>query len=147
MRGLILALLIIPVSFALIIESTAQEGVSPVVYGEVVVYENAGNIEVYDFLRREGFIVGNGSNPSLFGFDIVFDSLEDIDSDGVLESVIKLANVRDRSLSTIGVGRHPFIFAGDIFFSKKESEFNIDINNDGDLDDDIVLFYDISSKS
>ena len=73
---LLFLLLVLSVSFcfALVVDSTGFEGVNPVMYGEFVVFESVnGSVGVLDIYRNEVFDFGQGSNPSLFGLNIVFE--------------------------------------------------------------------------
>lgn len=150
MRWLLAFLLVVPFSFALIVESTGQSGAHPMLYGEVVVYERDGFVHVYDLSRKEDAELGRGSSPFIFGFTVVFETKEsdvDLNSDGDLEdTVIRYANVRDKNVvSTNAVGRHPSVFADVIIFSTKETELDIGFTNDGDVDDEIIRIYDIKT--
>ena len=141
---LLFLLLVLSVSFcfALVVDSTGFEGVNPVMYGEFVVFESVnGSVGVLDIYRNEVFDFGQGSNPSLFGLNIVFESNED----GV-DSVIKLVDIRSGDVFVIGVGRNPFVFGRDVFFSVKEFELGLDLNLDGDLSDDILHVYNMDSR-
>jgi hypothetical protein len=152
MRSVIIALLLVlPFSYALIVESSGQIGSHPVMYGELVAYERSGFVHVYDILRKENSEIGRGSSPFIFGFTVVFETEEadvDLNEDGDKDdNVIQYANVRDKKIiSTKIVGRHPSIFAGMVIFSTKESELGVDFTNDGDQDDDIVRLYDIKTE-
>ena len=152
MRVWLLSLLLaLPFSYALVVGSTGQTGTNPVIYGELIAYEYTGNIHVYDVLRKEDYSFGPGSSPYIFGFTVVFETREtdeDLNDDGDTEdTVIRFANVRDKKItSTNAVGHHPSIYSDLIIFSTKESEMAVDLNNDGDEDDDIIRHYSIDSK-
>ncbi len=142
MRAWLFALLLIlPVSYALLVESTGKVGQNPVLYGDNVAYERDGSVYVYDFSRSEEREIAKGKNPSLFGFTVVFETGTD---NGTM---IRFANVQDKTITdTNSVGRNPYVFSDFIVFSTKESELGIDFSNDGDLDDDIIRQYDIDKK-
>lgn len=74
MRYWIVALLVIllPFSYAVVVESTGKTGKHMVLYGDVATYENDGKVYVYDFTSKEESEIGRGSNPSIFGFIVVF---------------------------------------------------------------------------
>lgn len=150
MRWLFVLLLLLPVSFALIVESTGKAGINPVLYGDIIAYERDGSIYSYDTARKEESLIAKGSNPSLFGYTVAFETREDVDlnDDGDIDdTVIQLANVRDKKvISTKAVGRHPYVYSDFIVFSTKESELGVDFSNDGDEDDDIIRQYDIVKK-
>ncbi len=141
MRLVLIALLLIPVSYALLVENTDKSGENLVLYGDAIVYERGGNIFVFDISKNEERDLGRGRNPSLFGFTVAFEAEEEG------KPVIQYGNVQDKKIvSTGAVGRHPYIFSSFIVFSTKESELGVDFSNDGDLDDDIIRQYDIDSK-
>ncbi|HLF54677.1 MAG TPA: thrombospondin type 3 repeat-containing protein [Candidatus Nanoarchaeia archaeon] len=150
MRWLFVLLLLLPVSFALIVESTGKAGSNPVLYGDIIAYERDGSIYSYDIARKEDSLIAKGVNPSLFGYTVVFETREDVDlnDDGDIDdTVIQFANVRDKKVtSTKAVGRHPYIFSNYVVFSTKESELGVDFSNDGDEDDDIIRQYDLVKK-
>lgn len=146
---LLMALLLVPFSVGLVVDSTGISGLNPLLYGELVAYESAGEVHVYDLIRREDFSFGSGKNPFLFGFTLVFEAKESVDVNGdgdEDDSIVKFVNVRDRNvLSTDAVGNNPSVFADTIFFSSKESDLGIDFTNDGDLSDVVLRYYDVKS--
>ncbi len=147
---LIALILMLPVSFALVVESTGRAGQNPVLYGGIIAYERDSSIYAFDISRKEENLISKGVNPSLFGFTVAFETREDVDlnDDGDTEdTVIQFANVRDKKvISTKAVGRHPYVFSDYIVFSTKESELGVDFSNDGDEDDDIIRQYDLVKK-
>lgn len=151
MRWFIALIFVLPLCSALVIESTGFAGSQPVLYGEAVVYERAGSLFVYDMARHEERELGPGRNPSLFGFDVVFERDEsdvDLNGDGDMDdTIIHVANIRDGKTKSLGVvGKNPNLFSKLIVFSTKESELGVDFSNDGDLADDIVRQYDLETE-
>ena len=137
MRWLLALLICAPFSLALVVGSSAEIGSDPVLYGDLIAYERDGNVHVYDVARKQDFDVGNGTNPSIFGFVVAFES----------NKTIWFANVRDKSVvDTQSVGSEPYVFSDVIVFSTKESDLGVDFSNDGDLDDWILRQYDIKSE-
>lgn len=146
----LLVFILVSNSFAMVVESTNQHGSSPVLYGDVVAYERDGEIHIFDIARNENSVIAQGRNPFLFGFTVVFESVESEDLNGDGDSndpVIAYANVRDKKVKVIGVGKNPSVFSDAIFFSTNENLLGVDFNNDGDLSDDIIRYFDISTGS
>ncbi|MEM3154973.1 MAG: hypothetical protein QW165_05435 [Candidatus Woesearchaeota archaeon] len=148
---LVALLLLVPFSFALIIENTGRAGENPVIYGDTIVYERAGVIYAYDIAKRYEKELSRGSNPSIFGFIAAFETREtdvDLNGDGDYDDVvIRFANVRDGKVaSTNSIGHNPFVWSKLIVFSTNEAELGVDFSNDGDMADDIIRQYDIDKK-
>jgi len=152
MRVWLFALLLtVPFSYGLLVESTNVIGGHPVLYGDVIAYERDGFVYVYDLSRDEEREIARGSNPSLFGFTVAFESGEsdvDLNDDGDREDVvIQFANVQDKSVvNTNAVGKNPVVFSTFIVFSTNEKDLGVDFSNDGDLSDDILRQYDVETK-
>jgi hypothetical protein len=146
---LALLLLILPFSYALVVESTGKTGQHMVLYGDVAAYERDGKVYVYDFPGKEESEIGSGSNPSMFGFIVAFETKEtDSDLNGDNDTndvVVQYANVRDKKPIPIAAGTHPTVYSDQIAFSTKESELDVDFTNDGDLADDVIRIYDLKS--
>lgn len=146
---LLLLVLAAPFSYALAVDNTGQAGQHPVLYGDSIVYENDGNIYVYDLSKNESKLIGKGSNPSLFGFIAVFETKEsaDLNDDGDTDDVvIQFADIRNQEVtSTKDAGTHANVFSNAIVFSTKESDLGVDFSNDGDLDDYILRQYDVAT--
>ncbi len=146
---LALLLLIMPFSYALVVESTGKTGQNLVLYGDIAVYERDGKVYVYDFPSKEESEIGSGSNPSIFGFIVAFETKEtDSDLNGDNDTndfVVQYANVRDKKPIFIAAGMHPTVYSDQIAFSTTESDLGIDFTNDGDMNDDIVRIYDLKS--
>ncbi|MCI0618304.1 hypothetical protein L0244_35445, partial [bacterium] len=144
-------LLVIPLSSALLVESTGRAGENPVMYGDNIVYERAGTVYVYDIPKHEEREISRGSNPSLFAFTVAFETREgekDLNGDGdVDDSVVQFANVKDGNIvSTNAIGHNPYVWSKFIVFSTNEAELGVDFSNDGDMTDDIIREYDIDKK-
>ncbi|VVB81809.1 Uncharacterised protein [uncultured archaeon] len=150
MRAWLVLLLFVPFASALVIEN-AGVGEHPVLYGDLIVYERAGSIYLYDLTEKTESELAKGSNPSLFGYTVAFEAKEtdvDLNNDSDKDdTIIQYGNVRNKKFfSTNAAGHNPNVYSDFIVFSTKESELGVDFSNDGDLDDDIVRMYDIDTK-
>jgi len=130
---LLLSLLVVP----FVIADSVSSANSASLYGEYIVLERDGQIISYDVSRGQEKIVVSGTNPSLFGFIVAYESNGKIDF-----AEIRLGNVTH----TDAFGEKPFVFANYIVFSAKESALGEDVNGDGDKDDDILFEYDMNKK-
>ena len=132
---LVLLLLLLAVPF--VIADSVSSANSASLYGEYVVLERNGQVVSYDVARGQEKIVVSGTNPSLFGFIVAYES------NGKIEfAEIRLGNIT----KTNAPGEKPFVFANYIVFSAKESALNEDVSGDGDKDDDILFEYDMNKK-
>ena len=145
----VLLLLVSPFSYAIVVESTGKSGQHLVLYGDTAAYERDGSIYIYDFARKEESEIGRGSNPSLFGFMVAFETKEtDADLNGdndTSDIVVQYANVRDKKPIPIAEGSHPDVYSNQIAFSTRESDLGVDFTNDGDSNDDVIRIYSLKS--
>jgi len=127
MRWMFVLLLLLPVSYALVVESSGSVGQNPVIYGDVIAYAREGSIYVYDAVSKQENFVAIGSDPFEFGFIVVFETPEkgvDLNGDGDFDDeVIQFADVRDRKVvNTHVAGRHPSLFSDLIVFASPWEE-------------------------
>lgn len=123
-------------AFALVVSSTGQEGLNPVLYGEFIGYERGGFVHVYDVARKSDYQISEGKSPSIFGFLVAFEK----------DGVIHYANIRSGEVvPTEAKGKNPFVLADFIAFSTSESDLGVDFSNDGDMNDDVIRLFDVES--
>jgi len=172
-KAVILILILILLSAtaaAMKIVNTKATGRNPVIYGSTIAFEtsetdigkdlnNDGDmtdkvIRYYDIDSGE---ISNteiaGKNPSIYAYYLAFETQEadqntDLNSDDDKnDNIILYYSLRDKKvISTTAEGKDPELFKDFIAFSTPESLMEIDYNNDGDKQDDIIKYYKISTK-
>lgn len=132
--------LLVSSASAFLVLKTGFQGRDLDLYGDYAVFEDDERVVLYDIAMQDSIIVAKGSDPSIFAYNIVFQApVEGKD-------VIHLSDVKDRRIIGLNLtGRHPHIYSTIVAFSAKESELGVDYDNDGSLDDDIILFHDLDS--
>ena len=168
---LILILVILSMNAAALkIVNTQTIGRNPLIYGNIITFETSEQdigqdlnndedrndkvIRYYDIDSGEIFNTGMaGQNPSIYAFNIAFEASEadqnmDLNNDGDQnDNVILYYSIRDKKvISTTVEGKSPRMFQDFIAFSAPESVTEIDYNNDGDQQDEIIKYYKISTK-
>ncbi len=123
-------------AYAIEITNTGIEGASPVIYGDIIVFYSGAELKLYDLSTKEvKSIAVNAKNPSVFGFYVAFE-----DENGT----ISYYDARTESSAvTEAKGSVPTVYGENIAFSVPEALNSVDINNDGDIDDYILYYYQI----
>lgn len=95
-----------------------------------------------------------GQDPYLYQYLIVFSTLEksmgiDYNNDGDLDdSIVRSYDIlKNELVNTKQVGRYPSTNGRRIFMSTSEKEAKTDINNDGDMDDELFQVFSIEAKT
>src|SRR3989344_405427 len=94
-------LLLVPFVSGLVVESTGNPGNRVAVYGSLIVYESGGEIHVYDVDLKSDEVIAKGSNPSIFGYIVVFEAEEtdDFEGDGDFSgTVIQYVDLKDKAI-------------------------------------------------
>lgn len=130
-------LLLVSSASAFVVLETGLEGSKPAMYGDSVAFEDNAEIKLYDLRQQDVLVLADGHSPSMFGYRVAFHS------SGAMP-LVKYVDLRDEEERKVGSpGRNPSIYASMIAFSAKESELGVDYDNDGSLEDHIILYYDI----
>ncbi|MBW3019045.1 hypothetical protein KY329_02580 [Candidatus Woesearchaeota archaeon] len=136
---LMLLILSTPASAFLMME-TGEPGSNPSLYADNFVFESNGYIKLFNIDEQSLRVVDEGSYPHLFAYKIVFQ-----DNNGE-QDLVRFADVRDLIAKNIHVGRHPDVYSNTVAFSAKESDLGVDYDNDGLLNDNIILYYDLETE-
>lgn len=155
---------------ALKIVNTKAVGRNPVIYGSTIAFETS-ETDVNEDLNKDGDKADKviryydidsgeifnteiaGKNPSIYAYYLAFETQEadqntDLNSDDdKKDNIILYYSLRDKKvISTTAEGKNPKLFKDFIAFSTPESLMEIDYNNDGDKQDEIIKYYKISTK-
>ncbi len=133
----ILSFLIIALSTsALEVTNTGISGTSPLIYGDLLVFQVDDKLKYYDLsTKKTALIDSNVKNPSLFGFLAAFEDQK---------QVIHYYDTRTGEVKATDVkGKNPSIYGTNIAFSTPEAFYGLDFNNDADNDDSIIRYYNI----
>jgi len=140
-RSLLIMLVLSSLASAFVVLETGVQGRNPAMYGDSVVFEDAAQIKLYDMRKQDVLVLADGHNPSMFGYRVVFHSAGQT-------PIIKFVDLREESERKIGsVGRNPSIYGNIVAFSAKESELNVDYDNDNSLEDNIILYYNFETET
>ncbi|RLE48122.1 hypothetical protein DRJ25_00615 [Candidatus Woesearchaeota archaeon] len=149
---ILMFLFLMPAVFALRVVNTGIAADQFSTYGDVIAYESDGGIYVYDIKTKQSRFVADGSNPSVFGFIVAFDSKEsvlnkDVNFDNDFDDpVIRYFDLRDDKLySTDFIGENPSVYGNKLVFDVFEGDVNIDLDKDEDVEDHVVQVFDIET--
>ena len=120
--------------------NTAIEGSHPAIYGNIAVFtfRPYGPIKYYDLSTQTTTPVGAIGNRATIHGDII--AFEDT------SNRIRYYDVSTGALeNTFAIGIHPSVYGSTIAFCTPERWIGVDLNGDGDLDDEGVRFYDITT--
>jgi hypothetical protein len=168
---LILLILLLCVSVnALTLHSTETPGENPSIYGSIIAFEthedHAGKdlnsdgdmgdqiIQYYDIEKQETINTKTtGKKPSVFAYYIIFETSEneenkDLNDDGDQEDrILQYYNIHEqKTINTEIEAQEPYLYQYLIVFSTPEKSLKRDHNNDGDLDDNVIRYYDLKTK-
>jgi hypothetical protein len=172
-RGLILILVILLLCTyvnALTLHSTETPGENPSIYGSIIAFQthedHAGEdlngdgdqgdviIQYYDIEKKE--IINTettGKKPQVFAYYIVFETFEkeekkDLNDDGDKEdSILQYYNIHEQKIINTEIeAQDPYLYQYLIVFSSPEQSLDRDYNNDGDLDDNVIQYYDLKTQ-
>ncbi len=149
----VLLVLILPV-LALRVENTGIPAFDFSAYSDTIAYENDEGLYSYNLKNKESYFIAKGSNPSVYGFIIAFDSSEEeINKDVNLDEdfndrVIRYFNIKEKKVyDTDFVGQNPSIHGNTIVFDVFEKDVAMDLNKDEDTEDHVIHIYDIELKT
>ncbi|MBN1645297.1 thrombospondin type 3 repeat-containing protein [Candidatus Woesearchaeota archaeon] len=155
---------------ALILHNTETPGENPSIYGSLIAFEthedNAGKdlnedgdtgdrvIQYYDIEKQTTISTKTtGKNPQVFAYYIIFETSEkeekkDLNDDGDKEDlVLQYYNVHEqKTVNTEIEAQDPYLYQYIIVFSTPEKSLKTDYNNDGDMDDNVIRYYDLKTQ-
>lgn len=172
-RGFILVFTVLLFStsaYALTIYTTETPGENPSIYGSIIAFDthedHAGKdlnddgdtgdriIQYYDLEKK--IITSTktiGKNPSVFAYYIVFETSEkeekkDLNDDEDEEdTILQYYNINEQKTINTKIETQDFyLYQYLVVFSTPEKTLNIDYNNDGDLDDNIIGYYNLKTE-
>lgn len=135
--------------------STGLEGKNYALFGNDLIVENKAHI-LYSVDLRDNDVKElktRGRNPSIFNDLVAFETVEedvglDLNNDADTEdTLIRYLFLGGDEVRTTGsTGHDPIVLDDKIVFSVSEGEAGKDLNRDGDLDDSIIHYFDLSTK-
>jgi len=135
------------------VTNTGAEGWWPALYGNIIAFE--AHYRTYTAITyyniSDGSLVDtkiDGRMACVYGNLIVFSTPEadyevgDLNGDGDAEDwVIRYYDVSTKTLVNLGVeGINPSIYGNTIAFETYEKDVGADLNNDGDVNDDVIRY-------
>lgn len=141
MRWILLLLLLAPVVHAFDLADTGLHGKNLDLYSDFLVYENAGNVFAYDLIKKKELFSAEGASPAIFADIIVFE--QKVDG----KKQISYSDIRKPDVSSTNIsGSNPDVYSYTLVFSANEVNLGVDYSGDAELDDDIILKYNIEEK-
>jgi len=119
-------------------------GRAPSVHKNIIAFVSEGTIHYYDLSTRTLKDTGlRGFFPSVYGDWIAFS----LRSSGPFYT-IGLYNLRSGTVTDTGVvGQNPSLYGDKIAFETWESDVQEDLNGDGDMNDRVIRYYDVTTQT
>jgi hypothetical protein len=116
----------------------------PSVHKNIIAFVSAGTLHYYDLSTRTLKDTGlRGFSPSVYGDWIAFS----LRSSGPFYT-IGLYNLRSGTVTDTGVvGQNPSLYGDKIAFETWESDAQEDLNGDGDMNDRVIRYYDVTTQT
>jgi len=170
---IVIIMIIIEISIsvnALEIYNTEIPGENPSIYGSIIAFEthedhiqkdlnedgDTGDliIQYYDIEKQKTINTQTtGKNPSVFANYIIFETNEneekkDLNNDQDKEdTILQYYDLHEQKVINTKIdAQNPCLYQYFIAFSTPEKSLNIDYNNDGDTNDNVIRYYDIKKQ-